>query len=314
MDQIDGDVVEATFHTLAAGEISSHKTGGYRHHDIKCDDQECLHPYPSLSGDLQYEELRYELEKAKTVAQQAHQAKQATQSTASDIGALLVAESRITEQAKASAYLLRDHPTHMLLTVKQNLALSLAIEELFTDESKVVVISDFKENIELVQRQKEPQQLHWNKPIFAYLSFVALRIKHGKLVIEYLDCWSLDTSHDFAWLLEAWQTVLLSQKGKQVFDNSKHIEFFSDNGPPFHSNDRIHTTVTKLALKGTAISTASMSISFFAPGEGKNLCDGHFGVLSRMMSIWIQNGNILERDPTPLVQMSERDVERHDVL
>ena len=61
MDQIDGDVVEATFHTLAAGEISSHKTGGYRHHDVKCDDQECLHPYPSLSGDLQYEELRYEL-------------------------------------------------------------------------------------------------------------------------------------------------------------------------------------------------------------------------------------------------------------
>ena len=53
------------------------------------------------------------------------------------------------------------------------------------------MISDFKENLELVQRHKEPQQLHWNKPIFAYLLFVALRIKYGKLVIEYLDCHSL---------------------------------------------------------------------------------------------------------------------------
>ena len=78
----------------------------------------------------------------------------------------------------------------------------------------------------------------------------------------------------------------------------------------FHSNDWIHTAVTKLALKNTIIPTASMAISFFAPGEGKNLCDGHFGVLSRVMSVWIQNGNILERDPTPLVQMFERDVER----
>ena len=144
----------------------------------------------------------------------------------------------------------------------------------------MVVISDFKEIIELVQRHKEPQQLHWNKPIFAYLSFVVLRVRNGKLAIEYLDPWSLDTSHDFAWLLEAWQVVLKSQKGMQVFAGVTHIEFFSDNGPPFHSNDWIHTAVTKLALKGTSIPTATMGISFFDPGEGKNLCDGHFGVLS----------------------------------
>jgi hypothetical protein len=120
----------------------------------------------------------------------------------------------------------------------------------------------------------------------------------------------LDTSHDFAWLLEAFQVVLKSQKGMQVFGGATHIEFLSDNGPPFHSNDWIHTAVTKLALKGTSIPTATMGISFFAPGEGNNLCDGHFGVLSRMMSIWIRNGNILERDPKPLVRMFERDVDR----
>ena len=73
-----------------------------------------------------------------------------------------------------------------------------------------------------------------------------------------------------------------------MFNSVQHIDFFSDNGPPFYSNDWIHTAVTKLALKDTIVSTATMAISFFAPGEGKNLCDGHFGVLSRKMSIWIQ--------------------------
>jgi hypothetical protein len=203
-----------------------------------------MRPYLDLSDDLQYEELKLELETAKTATQLTVDAARVS----ADLGAGLQARSRISQQATEGDYLLVDYPTHILLTVKQNLALAFSIDDLFADESKVVVISDFKENIELVQRHKEPQQLHWNKPRFAYLSFVVLRVRNGKLAIEYLDPWSLDTSHDFAWLLEAWQVALKPQKGIQVFGGVTHIEFFSDNGPPFHSSQRARCLCTNTQL------------------------------------------------------------------
>ena len=131
MEHAPEGVLDATFRTVVAGVTSTHRTGGYRQHAVACDNSECLRPYPGLSGDLQYEELRHELDTAMAATQQTVAVAQRQQ----EEGELAVAKSRTQEQAKTADFLLSEYPTHLLLTVKQDLALTLAIENLFADRN-----------------------------------------------------------------------------------------------------------------------------------------------------------------------------------
>lgn len=146
--------------------------------------------------------------------------------------------------------------------------------EALSDDS-IMLILDFKENIAIGGSLNEVNQIFFNKSSISVLGFAVISKKNEVLSVDYFDFLSSILNHDSRFSGEC-LIKLLSQTRFRAF---QRVSIWSDNGPHFRSHEFLYYSL-HLVPK---IFSGPVTFSRFCEYHGKNLVDGHFGVLSNTL-------------------------------
>lgn len=142
-------------------------------------------------------------------------------------------------------------------------------------KSSCIIVMDFKENFKVGGGPIETSRDFYNKSQISTLGFaIYYRDEANNLQIEYVNYLSNILSHDTLFVTDC-ITRLLSQPAMERFNE---ISFWADSGPHFRSAELMHFLFKQFDER------RRIWINFFAEYHGKNIVDGHFGVLSRWFS------------------------------
>lgn len=146
-------------------------------------------------------------------------------------------------------------------------------------EDEILVVMDFKENIRLGGGPIETGNDFYRRQqcsIFGIgVVFYDQVIKQRRL--EYIDFFSDILSHDALFVKDCLNKVLNFYINLRSQSSIKKVNFWNDSGRHFQCGELAH-----FLLKIVPFSfNVQVSWNFFGEHHGKNILDGHFGLLSR---------------------------------
>jgi hypothetical protein len=143
-----------------------------------------------------------------------------------------------------------------------------------TTPTSCVVVMDFKQNISTGGGPVETGQAFYNKKQISVLGFaVHYRDNLNNLRVRYVDFLSEILSHDSLFAGDCLTKLCESSFMRQF----REICLWADAGPHFRSAEFMHHVFRRLPTTHPA----RFYMNYFAEQHGKNICDSHFGVLSR---------------------------------
>ena len=148
------------------------------------------------------------------------------------------------------------------------------------EATSCVIVMDFKENFQVGGGPVETGACFFSKKQVSVLGFaVHYRDEYGNYKIRYFDYLSEILSHDSLFVSE-YIAKLLEYPFMLKFNA---FAFWSDSGPHFRSAELLHFVCEVLPEK---FPRKLFLLNFFGEYHGKNVVDGHFGILSR----WFAEG------------------------
>jgi large subunit ribosomal protein L32 len=111
---------------------------------------------------------------------------------------------------------------------------------------------------------------------------VCYKDENGQSSTKYFDYLLPILSHDSLFIMDCIRKLLDHPFMTRFHD----ICFWSDSGPHFRSGELMHFIFKKLP----AVYNKTFFINYFVEYHGKNIVDGHFGVLSR----WVSQGETVQ--------------------
>jgi hypothetical protein len=139
------------------------------------------------------------------------------------------------------------------------------------------VVLDFKQNIKLGGGPIEISQVFYDKRHISTLGFaVIFKDENNKVTTKYVDMFSEILTHDSLYVTDC-INILLSKPYMQGFNQ---ICFWSDCGLHFRSAELMNHVLKTLPF---IYPQKNFIWNYFNEYHGKNLVDGHFGLLSRWL-------------------------------
>jgi len=143
-----------------------------------------------------------------------------------------------------------------------------------TTSSSCVVIMDFKENLKIGGGPVETGANFYHKKQVSVLGFaVHYQDNTGTACIRYFDYLSPILSHDSLFIIGCIRKFL----AHSFMADFSQVCFWSDSGPHFRSGELMHFIFEQLPQ----LYDKQFYMNYFVEYHGKNIVDGHFGVLSR---------------------------------
>ena len=147
---------------------------------------------------------------------------------------------------------------------------------------------DYKEKVEEVHNAMEEQSDHWRNGVISMLGCHITTFIDDEPVVYVLDLLSEDTLQDSIWTHNGLLRLVsfLVEKFGRVDD----LVFKSDNGSHYHNSYLFSVTLPMIA---SMLGLKSLQWNFCEPGEGKDVCDGHFGVAGRAFRAASLSGKVM---------------------
>jgi len=137
-----------------------------------------------------------------------------------------------------------------------------------------VLVMDFKENLKLGGSPRELNQDFYHKVNCSILGMcLVYKDQNGEIRKEYTDFFSDILSHDGLFVKDCLNLLLSSD----TFPKLKYLSIWSDNARHFHSKEIAYSILSDIPQKYSL----QIQWNLFGEYHGKNLLDGHFGLLSR---------------------------------
>jgi len=161
--------------------------------------------------------------------------------------------------------------SHKINNNKQRKAFFESIEKLENNEA--ILLMDFKENIKLGGSQREVSRIFYTKSQRTVLCIIVITNK-GR---HYFDFVSEDLCHDAEFVEQSIRELIYSPEFAQY--NIKQVNFWSDGGKHFR-NGQLQNFYKDLFLKKVF---SLVTFNYFIEYHGKNYCDSHFSVISKII-------------------------------